>query len=278
MNHIIIKTGLIFSLVLLGVSCQKQNSQTFQFVNDEKSSQILGGELVKSDDMIALSTVGLVYVDSNDRAYASCTGTLISPDLILTASHCLAGIPVDNLRISFNVNILSNLDPQTMFKVENFKTHPLFNGHDQKNDVALIKLSQKAPGHYKPVKILSAEFQLTIGMPMLLAGFGLVNDETGEETTGLRKVIVPLAKILETIVVTDQTKMSGACNGDSGGPAYLQKEHELIVYGITRGPHEMASDCHHFGEYTYASKFEKFILETAAELKAEQPIFFNPIQ
>ncbi len=256
-------------------ACQKNADAIYN--NNADTAKILGGEVVQPSDIVANSTVALKYIEGN-RAYPMCTGTLISPNLVLTASHCLRGMNKNALRIGFSLDVKNQLDVETMYEVADFVTHPKYGSSGRLNDVALIALAKPAPAPYKPVGIISDKYKLTVGMPMLLAGYGVTNDMTGADTEALRKVTVPMAKILDAdaILVTDQTKASGACNGDSGGPAYLEKDGILYVYGITRGPHDGAPDCHHFGEYTYASKFETFILETAAKLKTEAPSFVVP--
>lgn len=262
-------------------ACQKNVSALYTANNTANSndiSKILGGEVVKSNDIVALSTVALNYVEG-DAAYPMCTGTLIASDLVLTAAHCLRGSDISQIRIGFSIEAKGQLDKETMYEIANVEIHPKY-GVNRLNDVALIALSKPAPAPYQPVSIVSEQFQLAVGLPMLLAGYGVIDDLTGKDTDALRKVTVPLAKILneDAILVTDQTKSTGACNGDSGGPAYLELGGVLYVYGITRGPHENAPDCHHFGEYTYASKFETFILESAAKLKTQTPVFVIPGQ
>lgn len=265
---------LALATVLTFTACQKNISSTYGV--DSKTAKIIGGEVVQPSDIVANSTVALKYIEGQ-KAYAMCTGTLIAPNLVLTASHCLRGMNKNSLRIGFSIDVKNQLDVETMYEVAEYVTHPKY-GSDRLNDVALIALAKPAPAPYKPVAIVSRDFQMTIGMPMLLAGYGVIDDATGADTDALRKVTVPMAKILDSdmILVTDQTKSTGACNGDSGGPAYLEKDGILYVYGVTRGPHAGAPDCHNYGEYTWASKFETFILESAAKMKTEKPVFVVP--
>ena len=266
---------LAVAALLNFTACQKNVSAVYDVTAD--TAKILGGEVVQPSDIVANSTVALKYVEGNN-AYPMCTGTLIAPNLVLTASHCLRGQNKSNIRIGFSLDAKNQVDVETMWEIADFTIHPKYGSTGRLNDVALIALKKAAPAPYKPVAIVSDKYTMTVGMPMLLAGYGVIDDLTGKDTEALRKVTVPMAKILdaEMILVTDQRKSTGACNGDSGGPAYLEKDGVLYVYGITRGPHAMAPDCHNYGEYTWASKFETFILETAAKMKTEAPTFVVP--
>ncbi len=237
---------------------------------------IIGGDSVKETEPAAYSTVALMSVNDSQRLRPNCTGTLISKNLILTAAHCVDRTKPEKIAISFSTEVTNIFNPETMRKVKAIKTHSKFNQPSGKNDIALIVIEDVAPSVAQPIQILEPEYNLVVGQTMLLAGFGVTKDILPLEPENLQQVRVKLAKILDTILVTNQTEGGGACNGDSGGPAYLEKNNQLYVYGITRGPHEGVNDCHHYGEYTYASKFKEFIITTAVELNAESPTFLNP--
>lgn len=273
-----------FLFVILGAvamlsglfSCQPSKNIHKAQLSPAAGSAIIGGTISSPEDLVARSTVALMYYnDSTNKLDAFCTGTLISRNLILTASHCLRWMSVDELYVSFSISLNPDKDSLLNVKAAELITHPDY--FDMKNDVALIKIAVNAPSTHQPVAILSERHNLQVGQTMILAGFGIIDDFNFTSSSVLRRVEVPLAKILDTILVTDQTKFSGACNGDSGGPAYLENAQQLFVYGITRGPHESATDCHHYGEYTYASKFQKFIVESAEQLGADQPQFSMPV-
>lgn len=237
---------------------------------------IIGGDSVQVSDPAAYSTVALKLINHNQKTEPVCTGTLISKNLVLTASHCVKSFEVQELVISFSTDVESAYNPAMMRKVKAMKAHDKYNQPSGYNDIALIVIEDVAPAVAKPISILEPEYNLVVGQTMLLAGFGVTDDATGADPTSLQQVRVKLAEIADTILVTNQTEGGGACNGDSGGPAYLEKNNQLYVYGITRGPHGDANDCHHYGEYTYASKFKEFILATAVELNAESPTFISP--
>lgn len=237
---------------------------------------IIGGDVVQVSDPAAYSTVALMSINANQKTSPRCTGTLISKNLVLTAAHCVDRIKPAKVIISFSTEVTENFNPETMRKVKAIKAHDRYGLGSRLNDVALIVIEDVAPATAKSIEILEPKYNLVVGQSMLLAGFGVTDDKNQTAPTALQQVRVKLVKILDTILVTNQTEGGGACNGDSGGPAYLEKNNQLYVYGITRGPHDGANNCRQYGEYTYASKFKEFILTTAVELNAESPIFINP--
>lgn len=247
------------------------------------NSSIIGGHSATAQDPWTSSTVSLI-THYNNRAYSTCTGTLISKNLVLTATHCLEYMGEGLVYVYLGAKLPKKFDNRKLLKVKKWITHPDFKMVLDENeypitgvnDVALIRLEKTAPATATPVPILNSKVPLSRGQSLLLAGYGLVQEiDTPIDAEGLNYVRVPLAKVWNSILVTDQTNAQGACSGDSGGPAYLETKKGLIVVGITRGPHDKATDCRHYGEYTNASHFESFILDAARELEAEAPEFVD---
>jgi len=241
-------------------------------------TEIIGGQPVPQGDPLTKSSVAVIgYFFDEGGYYATyCSGTLIARDLVLTAAHCVAGRHVDSIYIGFGqtvepLKILSGMKNGSIIRTKQYKVHEDFSG-DVKNDVALILLAKPAKMDFTPAPILGPASELKIGMLLTLAGFGLTKETSSQTSKALQTVTVTLVKIIDSILVGDQTQRKGACNGDSGGPAYLKGvTGNWIVAGITRGPHENAKDCHHYGEYTYISKHLDFILDTAKDWVVTPP-------
>lgn len=273
---------LLLATLSLGACVENKNTQPHAFAANQTG--IIGGYPVRTEDPVAASTVSLM-VFYNNSLFSICTGTVVSNDIIMTASHCLQEVTAQDFVVHIGTRLPTQLNQTSLLKVEKFKTHPQFEmildkdgtPVTGKNDIALIKLADKIPDSAKPVAILKNHNTLLPGQPLLLAGFGLLQ-EVGQPQYAqeLNAVTVPLEREWDHILVTDQTKAQGACSGDSGGPAFLADQANLIVVGITRGPHAQVSDCRHYGEYTNASKFEDFIIETVKELNGTLPVFVDP--
>ncbi|AFY01072.1 S1 family peptidase [Bdellovibrio bacteriovorus] len=272
---------LLSSLLLLSLVACTKNEETNNVEMNGQETSIIGGEKADAANPVTASTVSLIY-NYQGKPYSICTGTLISKNLVLTAAHCLVDLQGAEIFVHMGEVLPTTVDETKLLRVAEYETHKDYhlvyddNGFPVtgRNDVGLIKLLLEAPENAVPVPILDESVELKAGETLLLAGYGLLHEiENPIPATGLNFVRVPLAKLWESILVTDQNNAKGACSGDSGGPAYLETSKGLVVVGITRGPHDLAPDCRHFGEYTNATMFKTFILEEAAAMGADAPVF-----
>ncbi|WII73291.1 trypsin-like serine protease [Bdellovibrio sp. 22V] len=188
-------------------------------------------------------------------------------------------------------------------RVVDVKVHEDYNPaeHETKEtdyaDIALIKFQGALPQGYKPVSILPDDSVLRRGVLVTLAGYG-VSDiytepvdpkkvknldealEYGEvmcdenlrnclkvEMSGdgvLRETKAPVSSLQETEVRLDESKGHGTCSGDSGGPAYIEKNGQYYLFGITSRGSQL---CDSVGVYTNAVYYRTWIAETILKMK-----------
>lgn len=146
-------------------------------------------------------------------------------------------------------------------------------GADKNYDIALIKLAKMAPKEFKPIAILDSEYQLIPYTELTVAGYGNTDLDSFDTNYHLNKVKIPLLEYVDNIFTISQPDTHGAYNGDSGGPAYLEKNNELFLVGTVRGA---TDNSNHVGTFMNLSKFKDFILKSAKEMKAIPPTFSAP--
>jgi len=235
---------------------------------DDQTSDvsIVGGTKVSATDPVTSSTVALV----TPAGKSFCTGSLIGPKLVVTATHCLVGYE-DKVLVAFGT-----IAKNGSVKADNLRTASKFFLHEEydtdamdqdvptkaPNDIALIHLEKAAPKGYVPVSLLGSEDSIAEGETLTLAGFGLTHYLFGSSGT-LRKVntkikqLLPEAKELEFGEKANQS----ACMGDSGGPAFVVRNNKLALVGVTsRG----SSRCNSTGIYTDVRYFGRWIKQAAS--------------
>ncbi len=286
---------LLSAFVLASCSVTVPNA-TISFQNQSQpgsqSSSIINGTPVTAENPLAKSVVGIFSsfpVNGETVWTLDCTGTILNEKFILTASHCIKGSNAENILINFSLNSLSyekQIDPATRVtdleknfvirKVKSFKFHPQYLGGGD-HDVAIILLQDAAPADRTFVQLLPDQYlnlpynRTTLDyqkLPVQLVGFGLFGESPRVSSDVLRMTTVT-AQFLDQFVITDQTHGTGGCNGDSGGPAFLDLDGKTYQVGVTHGPHASSVTCGEEGEWVNPGFEKLFITEAQKELLAK---------
>ena len=195
--------------------------------------KIIGGTNVAANDPIAQSTV-LIWGE-NFKTTFICTGSIIAPDLILTAGHCLGGNGYARLTVYFR----TELDGQgpSLSVTQQIRMSDTFPDSDKGwEDLAILKLEKNIPDGYHPAKILSDAKMIQDGAPVILAGYG-INIPISEGSDDGRGILRSVEQnILQSqFTPTDiliNIKDKGSCKGDSGGPAFFRQGNDLLLFGV----------------------------------------------
>lgn len=273
-------------LILALMSCQGAGNPGNQLF----SKNILGGKLADSNFqkqngvvLIVLSmSAPVTPKNPNGRNHALCTGSLISPTLVLTAAHCLADSKLIGAGVVFSTD-LNTATSADVISASTFKINSSFNPGSTNgaafaegsawNDLAIIKLSKAAPNTFQLAQLPDGSQKITSTDKLTLAGYGvttpLINKIVTDPATGkaslsplptagagtLRLVsdveILTLTKDNKEIVLDQKNGATGACHGDSGGPAYLKKaDGNLVLVGITSRGTDLTGNCDQSNVFT----------------------------
>jgi V8-like Glu-specific endopeptidase len=237
---------------------------------------IVGGEDVDPRDPIQSSTIGIFSPSPNSHSGALCTGTLIRKDIALTAAHCIQ--PRSKPILIFNRDLH---DPTAAKQqAEAVVTNPKWQkragrGMDQ-GDIALIKFNGHLPEGYKKVSTARVDSDIHAGERVTLAGYGISDAATKVGAGRLRKTQVRVlnSRPGKSEMILDQSHGHGACHGDSGGPAFINKNGKMILAGVTnRGyPNHAPDDCVHRVVYTKVPAYRSWIAKSEKKLEARPPL------
>ncbi len=177
-----------------------------------------------------------------------CTGTVIAPDIVMTAGHCTYGSSASQIAV------YQGMEPATdpaftshVYLVDDINQHPSFSYWTLENDISLLHLTDDimAAEGIDCVSHLPSSLGLSnadAGMTINIAGYG--DGESFSDYGQRQQIDMTFEGMgcagLPGCFGADSTQMfaydqsgGGPCPGDSGGPAFVFRGSDVYVGGIT---------------------------------------------
>lgn len=210
------------------------------------ASAVTFGSLVPDPAIDAPYVVSIWTSENNDSRNAEfiCTGTLIAPQIVLTAAHCTTDVG------SYFVKVKSQAlnDRTTFTSVSGVWTSPRYDARNFTNDVGLLKLDETFTDiEFPSLANALAEKSINKFSKLRIYGWGrdqdkkladllrtsdlLLQDSIAAKTFGKsfnKKTMISAGK-----KIAAEKVWSGACNGDSGGPLIAKINDIKVIVGVT---------------------------------------------
>jgi hypothetical protein len=219
--------------------------------------------------------VGALYIATGfGFGQATCTGTLIAPDVVLTAAHCVDPSFIADYIPSFTLahNTTSGIPPLTTGA--RTIAHPNFSlnafpppGVGRWYDIALLILAQPVTT-VEPVRLPRASeiTQLVEGKELHIVGYGKTTDSTLSTGGVMYHALTDLVDVGDYELQIASPGSPQNCQGDSGGPALADLGNGLRVVGVVSRSATNQPDCNDGGTDTRVDAYFDWIEENAPQV------------
>jgi len=167
---------------------------------------------------------------AGEHAYSACTGTIITPRLVLSAGHCGDGIPVETIVALGSAYVGTWVgEPEHQLSFDDHRIHPDYRPLESSPvgdsdlgayDISVFLLTEPSP--IAPLRFLTEPLDETFeGTEVLSVGYG----RTESGGSGVKHSAVLTVDELDEMFLLARMDTSAGdsniCSGDSGGPQLL---------------------------------------------------------
>jgi secreted trypsin-like serine protease len=210
----------------------------------ELKSRIVGGHVADPTKYPFFAWLNIEYSDWSSSGNTFCGGTLIAPDVVMTAAHCLYGF--DNIDVWVNATTRAPSDYEYFRKTIRKVIHPKYQSSKFGNDIGLLFL--ESPVTNVPLVQRNRNMSLPGNTRTIITaiGFGRLSTSGSTPESLMEATYFSVPKptcikkvgtwaVHESEICAGEGK-KGTCYGDSGGPIFLPKkkdDDELVQFGMT---------------------------------------------
>ena len=190
------------------------------------------GDVVRGghSNVVALAMVDPWY----GQLSVFCTGSVIHPEWILTASHCLEAVEayaaygMEHYALTGDNMLSGAYDDVAPFR--RVHIHPEYNGSALQNDIGLVRLD--SPLNSVPLVVVNDKEPKDgwIGDEHNYVGFGSTYDNRGD--SGIKHETWIPVDAFDSMYLYAYSPDTNVCSGDSGGPSFRDTKVGLVQVGV----------------------------------------------
>ena len=190
--------------------------------------------IVNGETEEGFPSVVALGAELGDTTYSACTGTLITPRVVLSAGHCGEGIPLELVVQLGQAYFGSDVtEAEHAIGFSDLIVHPDYEALESSPtsqdlgayDFGILVLAEDAPVAATPIRFDEIT-EKDIGTEMVSVGFG-VTSSAGYGSGTKRSAVLTLDDLQEMFLISySNTNKNDAniCSGDSGGPQFVLEE------------------------------------------------------
>jgi trypsin len=222
-----------FRTWVAGFALLASSNRCSKIEQNQSSPKIIGGTVVSHSP-------GFVSLVEKDSDSPFCGGTIIAPDAILTAAHCVSGWDVSGLQVVVNPLTLADVKAKNKVNIQAVWVHSEYI-KDDRNDIAILMVDPKELSKENPniIPLRSVSLEEKFLSFIQTEGFGNATSQGWVGPNKRREVSVPVLtketcqsyaaefpnsgydRIDERAICAGLPRGGAdSCQGDSGGPAY----------------------------------------------------------
>jgi hypothetical protein len=287
MRRIAFTVFALASLALGASACASGSPESVrgEGVGQSKSAVINGvlDKPAKYNSVLLIETL----LDASTGEAAGCTGTLISPHVLITARHCVSTLNESTGVFGAdwkpeNMNVWYGPEPRGTPDLYVARiVHPAGTTIDN-NDFAMLVLKSAATAPFSPIRLAAPP---KTGEKTAVAGYGLTTMDTGTPTSlhsrYRRENISILAVGPQPMYYLGSKEIimgESICQGDSGGPVFDETTSALLAVTSRGGngtmptasaPYAGCTGSRAYNIFTRVDGFTDLIKKTVAEVGEE---------